>query len=125
MAFVFRAIELQQLLAHQRRAVQFRQMLVERALCVAEARFAIRAAAAVDGVEELFDVGFGHDAVFDVAARETELVAPVGQAGFHEGGERGVGFGWCPVGRADGEEVRDEFRVPERGSVDDGSSLCT
>ena len=90
---------------------------------MAEAGFAVGSPAAVDGVQELLDVGFGLDPPFNLAAREAELVSPVRHAGFQEGPERGKRFRRGPVGSADGEEVRDEFGVPECGSVNDGSSL--
>lgn len=90
---------------------------------MAEASLSIRSSAAINGIQELLDVGFGPDAFLDFAAREVELVAPVRHAGFHDGFEGSECFCWGPVGRADGEEVRDKVGVPEGGSVGDGSSL--
>ncbi len=88
-----------------------------------EARVSIRRSATVHGIEELLDFVFGLDASLDLAAREMELISPVRHACFHDGFEGGVRLAGSPVRRADGEEARDEFGVPECGSVGDGSAL--
>ena len=123
MPLILRPVVLQQVLPHQRRPVQHRKMHVRGSRCVTEARIPIRRFAAVDGIEELLDFGFGPDALLDFAAREMELVSPVRHACFHDGFEGGVCRSGSPIGRADGEEVGDEVGVPERGSVGDGSAL--
>ena len=90
---------------------------------MAEARFAVRSCAFVNGIQKLLYLVFGLDASFDLAARETELIPPIRHACFHHGFKRRVSLGRSPVGRADAEDVRDEFGVPECGPVGDGSSL--
>lgn len=123
MPLVLRPVELQHVLPHQRRPAQLRQVVIQGPLGVGEADLPVRSPAAVNGVEKLLDLVLGPDAFFDLAAREVDLVAPVRHAGLHEGFEGRVCLAGGPVGRADGEDVRDELGVPECGSVDDGSSL--
>ncbi len=74
-------------------------------------------------VQKLLDLLLGPDALLHLPAREMDLVTPVRHARFHNGREGCVRLCRRPVGRADGEEARDETRVPECGAVDDGSAL--
>lgn len=116
-------IKLQHLLPHQRRPLQPLQLLIQRPLRSAEARFPTRPRAAIDGVQKLFDLILRADAFLDRAAREVQLVSPVRHAGFDDGGEGRVFCRGGPVGGAEDEEVRDEVRVPEGCSVGDGAAL--
>ena len=88
-----------------------------------EAGLSVRSLTPVDGIQKLLDLRLGPDAFFDLAAREMQLISPVRHARSHHGLEGRVCLAGGPVGRADGEEARDEFGVPECGSVGDGSSL--
>ena len=88
-----------------------------------EARISIRRFATIHGIKKLLDFVFGLDALLDLAAREMELISPVRHACLHNRFQRGVCLAGSPIRRADGEEARDEFGVPECGSVDDGSAL--
>ncbi len=87
-----------------------------------ESDFLVRRARSVHVVQEPADLGLGLHGGLDLAGREMQLVAEVGEAGLDQEAEGFVFRSWREVRRADAEDGGDEGWVVLRHAVDDGAA---
>ena len=106
----------------QLRHAELRQVFHEDARVGVEGNFAAGPARAVHAVEERLDLSAGLERLLELARGEVLLVPEIREPLLDQDVQGLVDGGGREVGRADGEDVRDEARMVLGCAVDDGAA---
>lgn len=108
---------LSHLLTQQARRLQGRQLVQQNALLGIEADLSLLCPSTVHGSQELLDVAFGVDNLFDIAISKLNLVPEMRSRVVHEVLNGQVcRLGTC-IRHADGEQMTDQVWMPQGNSI--------
>lgn len=119
------SVILQHILTQQLSLSQYPQVLEDYSLRDIKSDFPIRPSTAIQRIQELLNLFFRLNTLFNLATGELDLIAEIGEFRLDYGLKRDEFNRRRCVRGADGKDTGYEFRMPKGDTIDNCSSLAT